>query len=40
MVALIESPQALPSSGRLTLQTADIATDTTAMRCLDWDRDI
>lgn len=24
---------------RLTLQVADIATDTTAIRCLDWDRD-
>ena len=39
MVALIESPPVLRSPGRLTLQVADIAPDTTAMRCLDWDRD-
>ncbi|MBE9064075.1 diflavin flavoprotein [cf. Phormidesmis sp. LEGE 11477] len=28
-----------PSRSRLTLQTAEIAADTTALRCLDWDRD-
>ena len=38
MVALAESAQ-LPPAGRLTLQTADIAAGTTAIRCLDWDRD-
>ena len=36
MVGLINSQQ---STQRLTLQTSDIATDTTAIRCLDWDRD-
>ena len=39
MVALTDSPHALRSPARLTLQTADIAPETTAMRCLDWDRD-
>ncbi len=39
MVALVESPRASTSKGRLTLQTAEIAADTTAIRCLDWDRD-
>jgi flavorubredoxin/flavin reductase (DIM6/NTAB) family NADH-FMN oxidoreductase RutF len=34
MVALIEKPTA-----RLTLQTAEIAPDTTTLRSLDWDRD-
>jgi flavorubredoxin/flavin reductase (DIM6/NTAB) family NADH-FMN oxidoreductase RutF len=34
MVALAERPQS-----RLTLQTAEIAEDTTAIRSLDWDRD-
>ncbi len=28
-----------PTKNRLTTQTQDIATDTTTMRCLDWDRD-
>ncbi|EDX87145.1 Flavin reductase like domain protein [Synechococcus sp. PCC 7335] len=28
----------VPSCPRLTLQTAEIAADTTALRCLDWDR--
>ena len=28
----------IPSRSRLTLQTAEIAVDTTALRCLDWDR--
>lgn len=39
MVVLANPPQALRSSGRLTLQVAEIAPDTTAFRCLDWDRD-
>jgi flavorubredoxin/flavin reductase (DIM6/NTAB) family NADH-FMN oxidoreductase RutF len=39
MVALVESPQAVRPTGRLTLQTAAIAPSTTAIRCLDWDRD-
>ncbi|PSN12833.1 hypothetical protein C7271_23120, partial [filamentous cyanobacterium CCP5] len=39
MVALVKSPQAARPTGRLTLQTAEIAPDTTAIRCLDWDRD-
>ena len=29
----------LKASSRLTLQTLEIATDTTAIRSLDWDRD-
>ncbi|NJM96012.1 MAG: MBL fold metallo-hydrolase [Phormidesmis sp. RL_2_1] len=39
MVALIDSPRNLHAQGRLTLQTAEIAAETTAFRCLDWDRD-
>lgn len=39
MVALIDPPHNPQSSGHLTLQVADIAPDTTAIRCLDWDRD-
>ncbi|MBE7382840.1 MAG: diflavin flavoprotein [Leptolyngbya sp. SIO1E4] len=39
MVAIVDSLQALRPQGRLTLQTAAIASDTTAIRCLDWDRD-
>lgn len=39
MVALVRSPQDVRPSGRLTLQTAEIAPDITAIRCLDWDRD-
>jgi flavorubredoxin/flavin reductase (DIM6/NTAB) family NADH-FMN oxidoreductase RutF len=35
MIAL--TPERVQS--RLTLETVDIATDTTAIRCLDWDRD-
>ena len=38
MVALIDSTQP-PSTKRLTLQTLKIASETTAIRCLDWDRD-
>lgn len=39
MVALTDSPQGIRPSARLTLQTANIARDSTAIRCLDWDRD-
>ncbi|MBW4539803.1 MAG: diflavin flavoprotein [Myxacorys chilensis ATA2-1-KO14] len=38
MVALSDHPTAR-SKRRLTLQTADIASDTTVIRSLDWDRD-
>ncbi|BCL39079.1 diflavin flavoprotein [Nostoc sp. MS1] len=39
MVALTESPQPIPNIGRLTVQTIEIAAETTAIRCLDWDRE-
>ncbi|GAB4532298.1 MAG: diflavin flavoprotein [Pleurocapsa sp.] len=39
MVALISTNQKTKSTGRLTLQTVEIAPETTAVRCLDWDRD-
>ena len=39
MALLTDSLQAVRSSSRLTLQTASIAKDSTAIRCLDWDRD-
>lgn len=39
MVALVDTHQASRPPGRLTLQTAEIASDTTVIRCLDWDRD-
>ncbi|MCY7275636.1 MAG: diflavin flavoprotein A, partial [Phormidesmis sp. CAN_BIN44] len=42
MVALIDRASASQPgrpSRRLTIQTADIATDTTTIRSLDWDRD-
>jgi flavorubredoxin/flavin reductase (DIM6/NTAB) family NADH-FMN oxidoreductase RutF len=39
MVALTDIHQIAKSTGRLTLQTVEIAPDTTAIRCLDWDRD-
>lgn len=38
MVTTINTKQATNTT-RLTLQTAEIAPDTTAIRCLDWDRD-
>ena len=38
MVALVETGQTA-SQKRLTIQTADIAEDTTTIRSLDWDRD-
>ncbi len=39
MVALTHTNQTTKSTGRLTLQTVEIAPETTAIRCLDWDRD-
>ncbi|PZV19272.1 MAG: diflavin flavoprotein A [Leptolyngbya sp.] len=39
MVATSHLPQISPSASRLTLQTAPFAPDSTAIRCLDWDRD-
>ncbi|MEL7316695.1 MAG: MBL fold metallo-hydrolase, partial [Cyanobacteria bacterium J06559_3] len=39
MVLLTDSLQTTRSSSRLTVQTAAIARNSTAIRCLDWDRD-
>jgi flavorubredoxin/flavin reductase (DIM6/NTAB) family NADH-FMN oxidoreductase RutF len=39
MVALTHNNKTTQSTTRLTLQTVEIATQTTAIRCLDWDRD-
>lgn len=39
MVALIPIQQTIQATGRLTLQKSEIAPETTAIRCLDWDRD-
>ncbi len=39
MVGLINSQQSSASTQRLTLQTTEIAPETTAIRCLDWDRE-
>ena len=39
MVAIINNKQISKSTARLTLQTVEIAPETTAIRCLDWDRD-
>lgn len=39
MVALTYPKQKTKQTGRLTLQTIEIATETLAIRCLDWDRD-
>lgn len=39
MTALIDLHHSVRPPGRLTLQNAEIAADTTAIRCLDWDRD-
>ncbi|HEY9803029.1 MAG TPA: diflavin flavoprotein [Leptolyngbyaceae cyanobacterium] len=39
MVALTENTQAIANIGRLTVQTVEIAPETIAIRCLDWDRD-
>jgi flavorubredoxin/flavin reductase (DIM6/NTAB) family NADH-FMN oxidoreductase RutF len=42
MVALVDAPSLgfqTPKAGRLTVQTLEIAPDTTTLRSLDWDRD-
>ena len=39
MVALTHTKQTTKSTGRLTLQSVEITSETTAIRCLDWDRD-
>jgi flavorubredoxin/flavin reductase (DIM6/NTAB) family NADH-FMN oxidoreductase RutF len=39
MISLLERSMMAPPSGRLTLQTAEVAVQTTAIRCLDWDRE-
>ncbi len=39
MVTLVDTSRSRQTRNRLTLQTAEIALDTTALRCLDWDRD-
>jgi flavorubredoxin/flavin reductase (DIM6/NTAB) family NADH-FMN oxidoreductase RutF len=39
MVALTQPTQFLPNPGRLTIETVEIASQTTAIRCLDWDRE-
>lgn len=39
MVALTQLNQVISNSGRLTIETVDIAPETTAIRCLDWDRE-
>jgi flavorubredoxin/flavin reductase (DIM6/NTAB) family NADH-FMN oxidoreductase RutF len=39
MVALTETTSIFSHPSRLTIQTIEIASQTTAIRCLDWDRD-
>lgn len=39
MNLLTKAPQTLASPGLLTIETAEIAPQTTAIRCLDWDRE-
>ena len=39
MVQLTQSTQATTNPGRLTVETVEIAPETTAIRCLDWDRE-
>src|SRR5690349_359829 len=39
MALLTEATQVTKTPGRLTIETAEIAAETTAIRCLDWDRD-
>ncbi|MGB3693889.1 MAG: diflavin flavoprotein [Spirulinaceae cyanobacterium] len=39
MVTLTDNNQGTKSTARLTLQNVEIASETTAIRCLDWDRD-
>ena len=38
MIAVADLPQTVQTQARLTLQSAETAADTTAIRCLDWDR--
>lgn len=39
MVAITKNNQVISNPGRLTIQTVEIAAQTTAIRCLDWDRE-
>ncbi|MBW4643344.1 MAG: diflavin flavoprotein [Goleter apudmare HA4340-LM2] len=39
MTALTQLNQVKPNPGRLTIETVEIASQTTAIRCLDWDRE-
>lgn len=39
MVTLTDNTQIIPYPGLLTVQTVEIASETTAIRCLDWDRE-
>jgi flavorubredoxin/flavin reductase (DIM6/NTAB) family NADH-FMN oxidoreductase RutF len=39
MVTITKTNQAISNSGRLTIETVEIAAQTTAIRCLDWDRE-
>ena len=39
MVALTKSIEITPTPGRLTVETVEIGPQTTAIRCLDWDRE-
>ncbi|MBH8564608.1 diflavin flavoprotein [Nostoc sp. CENA67] len=39
MVAITKINQNISNPGRLTIQTVEIAAQTTAIRCLDWDRE-
>lgn len=39
MIALTQLNQVSPNPGRLTIETVEIAPQTTAIRCLDWDRE-
>lgn len=39
MVAITKNNQVISNPGRLTIETVEIAAQTTAIRCLDWDRE-
>ena len=39
MIAIANNNQTIETIAKLTIQTAEIAPETTAIRCLDWDRD-
>ncbi|HIK04786.1 MAG TPA: diflavin flavoprotein [Trichormus sp. M33_DOE_039] len=39
MIALTANIQNIPNSGLLTVETVELASETTAIRCLDWDRE-